>query len=60
MFLSGYNTDINVEKKNFKTISLVFVGSTIIYSYLQAIGIINAHGKECALYEGKCYENNRT
>ena len=37
-----------------------FVGSTIIYSYLQAIGIINAHGKECALYEGKYYENNRT
>jgi DNA-3-methyladenine glycosylase I len=24
-----------------------FVGSTIIYSYLQAIGIINGHGKEC-------------
>ncbi len=26
-----------------------FVGSTIIYSYLQAIGIINAHGRECDL-----------
>lgn len=26
-----------------------FVGSTIIYSYLQAIGIINAHGQECSL-----------
>ncbi len=26
-----------------------FVGSTIIYSYLQAIGLINAHGKECDL-----------
>lgn len=37
-----------------------FVGSTIIYSYLQAIGIINAHGKECYLYKGNCYENNRT
>lgn len=24
-----------------------FVGSTIIYSYLQAIGVINGHGKEC-------------
>jgi len=24
-----------------------FVGSTIIYSYLQAAGIINGHGKEC-------------
>ena len=24
-----------------------FVGSTVIYSYLQAIGVLNAHGKEC-------------
>lgn len=29
-----------------------FVGSTIIYSYLQAIGIINSHFKECFLYRG--------
>lgn len=28
-----------------------FVGSTIIYSYLQAIGIINGHSKECFLYK---------
>ncbi len=27
-----------------------FVGSTIIYSYLQAIGIINSHEKDCYLY----------
>lgn len=27
-----------------------FVGSTIIYSYLQAIGIINDHEKDCELY----------
>ena len=27
-----------------------FVGSTIIYSYLQAIGIINSHEKICYLY----------
>ncbi len=27
-----------------------FVGSTIVYSYLQAIGIINSHEKECFLY----------
>lgn len=27
-----------------------FVGSTIIYSYLQAIGIINSHEKECFKY----------
>lgn len=30
-----------------------FVGSTIIYSYLQAIGIINSHEKECFKYENK-------
>ena len=28
-----------------------FVGSTIIYSYLQAIGIINSHDKECFKYK---------
>ena len=28
-----------------------FVGSTIIYSYLQAIGIIYSHDKECFLYK---------
>lgn len=30
MFLSGYNTDIKVDKKNIKTISLVFIGATIV------------------------------
>ena len=30
-----------------------FVGSTIIYSYLQAIGIIYSHEKECFLYKNK-------
>ncbi len=29
-----------------------FVGSTIIYSYLQAIGLINSHEKECFKYKG--------
>ncbi len=27
-----------------------FVGSTIIYSYLQAIGVIHSHDKECFMY----------
>lgn len=30
MFLSGYNTDIKVDRSNVKTISLVFAGATII------------------------------
>lgn len=29
-----------------------FVGSTIIYSYLQAIGVIYSHDKECFLFKG--------
>ena len=28
-----------------------FVGTKIIYSYLQAIGIINSHEKDCYLYK---------
>lgn len=39
-----------------------FVGSTIIYSYLQAIGIINSHNPECDLYKknqkGKYYDKS--
>ena len=27
-----------------------FIGSTIIYSYLQAIGVINSHDDDCFLY----------
>ena len=29
-----------------------FVGSTIIYSYLQAIGVIFSHEEECFMYKG--------
>ena len=30
---------------------MTFVGSTIIYSYLQAIGVIYSHDKECYMYK---------
>ncbi len=30
---------------------MTFVGSVIIYSYLQAIGVINSHEKHCFLYK---------
>ena len=35
-----------------------FVGSTIIYSYLQAIGVIYSHDKDCFMYKprGDLYE----
>ncbi len=37
--------------KDLKKRGMKFAGSTIIYSYLQAIGVIEAHGKECDLCE---------
>ena len=37
--------------KDLKKRGMTFVGSTIIYSYLQAIGIINSHDKECFMYK---------
>lgn len=39
------NISIDLQKRGMK-----FVGSTIIYSYLQAIGIIYSHDEECFLY----------
>ena len=35
--------------RDLKKRGMKFVGSTVIYSYLQAIGIINGHGPECDL-----------
>ena len=32
---------------------MTFVGSVIIYSFLQAIGVIYSHDKECYLYKGE-------
>lgn len=37
--------------KDLKNRGMKFVGSTIIYSYLQAIGIIYSHDKECFWYK---------
>ncbi len=39
--------------KDLKKRGMSFVGSTIIYSYLQAIGVINGHGWECDLCPNK-------
>lgn len=36
--------------KDLKKRGMTFVGSTIIYSYLQAIGVINGHAKDCWCY----------
>ena len=39
------------ESKDLIKKGMKFVGPVIIYSYLQAIGIVNAHTKECYLYK---------
>jgi len=36
--------------KDLQKRGMKFVGSTIIYSYLQAVGIINSHDNDCFLY----------
>ena len=37
--------------KDLKKRGMTFVGTTIIYAYLQAIGIINSHDKTCFKYK---------
>ena len=37
--------------KDLKKRGMKFIGTTIVYSYLQAIGIINSHEKKCYLYK---------
>lgn len=39
--------------KDLKKRGMTFVGSVIIYSYLQAIGVIYSHDKECYLYKSE-------
>ena len=39
--------------KDLQRRGMKFVGSTIVYSYLQAVGIVNSHEKECFLYKGE-------
>lgn len=44
----------DLKKRGFK-----FIGSTIIYSFLQSIGIINDHIKECFRYQELKQSNNQ-
>ena len=39
--------------KDLKKIGFKFVGPTIIYAYMQAIGMVNDHTKDCYLYKGE-------
>ncbi len=43
--------------KDLQKRGMKFVGSTIIYSYLQAIGMINSHEEKCFLYMNKNRNN---
>lgn len=45
---SGLSDNIS---KDLKKRGMKFVGTTIIYSYLQAIGVIYSHDKECFMYK---------
>ena len=38
--------------KDLKTRGMTFVGSTVVYSFLQAVGVINGHSKECMCFRG--------
>ena len=38
--------------EDLKKRGMKFTGSTIIYSYLQAIGVIHSHEKDCFLFKG--------
>lgn len=40
----------DIVSKDLRKKGMKFIGSTIIYSYLQAIGIIYSHDKECFMY----------
>ena len=40
----------DIISNDLKKRGMTFVGSTIIYSYLQAIGVISSHSRDCFLY----------
>jgi DNA-3-methyladenine glycosylase I len=47
-------TDIsNAIAKDLKKRGMSFVGSTIIYAYMQAVGLVNDHTQACCCYKGK-------
>ena len=51
-----YLTESELSKqisKDLKKRGMKFVGSTIIYSYLQAIGLIYSHDEDCFLHKNK-------
>jgi len=43
--------------KDLKKMGFKFVGSTIIYSFMQAVGMVNDHLKSCCVYEDTLHAN---
>jgi len=39
--------------KDLKKRGFRFVGTTIVYAYLQAVGVVNDHSRDCFLYRGR-------
>ena len=46
--LSTQHDDFYDIPKDMKKLGFKFVGSTIIYSYMQAVGVVNDHVEDCA------------
>lgn len=46
--------------KDLKKLGFKFVGSTIIYSFMQATGMVNDHFKWCCVYEETLLTRART
>ena len=45
-------TDLSVQiSKDLKSLGFSFVGPTIVYAFMQAIGMVNDHTSECFLYQ---------
>ncbi len=55
LYENGKTTNSSSDEisKDLSRKGMKFVGSTIIYSYLQAIGIINSHEDDCFLHKGE-------
>jgi DNA-3-methyladenine glycosylase I len=46
------NTELSDEiSKDLKKRGMSFVGSTIVYAFLQAVGVVNDHERSCFRYE---------
>ena len=55
--------DVNKMKSNAVSADLkkrgtTFVGPTTICAFLQAMGVINAHQKDCVCYEDEIFKHN--